>query len=312
MKDYKRKETSRLIKKWAAELGFIDCGISKAMFLDSEATNLENWIKANRNAQMEYMALNFDKRLDPRKLLEGCKSVVSVLLNYFPQKKQCDSSFKISKYAYGQDYHFLMKKKLRQLLEKIQNAFGAVNGRALVDSAPILDKVWAERSGLGWRGKHTLLLKKNRGSFFFIGELLLDMELAYDAPTDDHCGNCTRCIDACPTEALEAPYTVDANKCISYLTIELKNSVIPKTFEKKFEDWIFGCDICQDVCPWNRFSVPHQEKELESHPDTLQMSKSEWEALSEISFQKLFKKSAVKRAKYAGLKRNINFVAKKN
>ena len=299
---------SLLIKKWAGELGFLDCGISKAVFLESEATHLENWIQANRHAQMDYMTRNFDKRLDPRKLFEGCKSVVSVLLNYFPPKKQRKDSFKLSKYAYGKDYHFVIKAKLNALLKKIQDRVGGVSGRAFVDSAPILDKVWAERSGLGWRGKNTLLLQKKRGSFFFIGELLLDISLAYDAPVADHCGNCTRCIDACPTQALESAYTVDANKCISYLTIELKASMIPKSFQTKFEDWIFGCDICQDVCPWNRFSTPHQEQEFNPHRDTLAMTKKDWQELSEKGFQKIFKKSAVKRAKYAGLKRNIDFV----
>ena len=253
------------------------------------------------------MENHFDKRLDPTLLVPGAKSVVSLLLNYFPQETQREDSYKLSKYAYGRDYHFVIKDKLKQLLHFINEEIGEVGGRAFVDSAPVLDKAWAAKSGLGWIGKNSNLLSKKTGSFFFIAELIIDLELEYDTPVTDHCGSCTACIDACPTDAIYEPYKVDGSKCISYYTIELKDS-IPESEKGKFEDWMFGCDICQDVCPWNRFSKPHNEPLFDPHPDLLQMTKHDWEEITRETFNEIFRKSAVKRTKYDGLKRNINFL----
>ncbi|HAT65984.1 MAG TPA: tRNA epoxyqueuosine(34) reductase QueG, partial [Flavobacteriaceae bacterium] len=240
---------TNIIKGEAKRLGFLSCGISKAQFLEEEAPRLEKWLKKNMHGEMGYMENHFDKRLDPTKLVEDSKSVISLLLNYFPNESQREDSYKISKYAYGTDYHFVIKEKLKELLFFIQNKIGEVNGRAFVDSAPVLDKVWAAKSGLGWIGKHSNLLSKQVGSFFFIAELIVDIELEYDSPVTDHCGTCTACIDACPTQAIVQPYVVDGSKCISYLTIELKNE-IPSSFSSQMDDWMFGCDVCQDVCPW--------------------------------------------------------------
>ncbi len=253
------------------------------------------------------MENHFDKRLDPRLLVDGAKSVISLLLNYYPQEQQINNSYKISKYAYGQDYHFVIKEKLKQFLELIQENIGDVNGRAFVDSAPVLDKAWAAKSGLGWIGKNSNLITQKVGSFYFIAELIVDLELEYDSPTTDHCGTCTACIDACPTEAIIRPYVVDGSKCISYFTIELKDN-LPQEMQGKFDDWAFGCDICQDVCPWNRFSKSHNEPLFNPNPDLLQMTKSDWEEITKETFQKVFKDSAVKRTKYEGLNRNINFL----
>jgi epoxyqueuosine reductase len=300
-------KNSHLIKAEAKRLGYMSCGISKAQFLEEEAPRLEKWLKNNMHAEMSYMENNFDKRLDPTKLVEGSKSVISLLLNYFPKETQREDSFKISKYAYGTDYHFVIKEKLKELLFFIQNEIGAVHGRAFVDSAPVLDKAWAAKSGLGWMGKHTNLLSKQVGSFFFIAELIVDIELEYDTPVTDHCGNCTACIDACPTQAIVQPYVVDGSKCISYLTIELKNE-IPSTFSNQMDDWMFGCDVCQDVCPWNRFSKSHSEPLFNPHPELLSKSKKEWQEITEEVFNEIFKKSAVKRTKYSGLTRNISFL----
>ncbi len=261
------------------------------------------------HGEMGYMENHFDKRLDPRLLVDGAKSVISVLLNYYPEASPETENYKISKYAYGQDYHHVIKSKLRQLQEFISEAIGEVNGRAFVDSAPVLDKAWAAKSGLGWVGKHSNLLTQQVGSFYFIAELIVDLELAYDAPVTDHCGTCTACIDACPTEAITEPYVVDGSKCISYFTIELKSS-IPGEFKGSFDDWMFGCDVCQDVCPWNRFSKPHQEPLFDPHPELLSMSKKDWEEITRDVFQKVFKKSAVKRTKFEGLQRNIDFLKK--
>ncbi|MBT8293060.1 MAG: tRNA epoxyqueuosine(34) reductase QueG, partial [Eudoraea sp.] len=246
-------------------------------------------------------------RLDPRLLVDGAKSVISLLLNYYPQEIQNKDTYKVSKYAYGQDYHHVIKSKLIQLQEFISEEIGEVHGRAFVDSAPVLDKAWAAKSGLGWMGKHTNLLTQQLGSFYFIAELIVDLELEYDSPVTDHCGSCTACIDACPTEAIVEPYVVDGSKCISYFTIELKNE-IPTSVKNKFDDWIFGCDICQDVCPWNRFSKPHAEPLFNPHPELLAMTKKDWEEITEDVFKKVFKKSAVKRTKFSGLKRNIKFL----
>ncbi|MCX7551656.1 tRNA epoxyqueuosine(34) reductase QueG [Xanthomarina sp. F2636L] len=298
---------SNLIKTEAKRLGFMSCGISKAEFLEEEAPRLENWLNKNMNGSMQYMENHFDKRLDPTKLVEGSKSVVSLLLNYYPEKTQDGDTYKLSKYAYGTDYHFIIKDKLKSLLHFIQDEIGEVEGRAFVDSAPVLDKAWAAKSGLGWVGKHTLLLTPQVGSFYFIAELVIDLDLEYDTITTDHCGTCTKCIDACPTQAITEPYVVDGSKCISYFTIELKEN-IPTDFKGQFEDWMFGCDICQDVCPWNRFSKPHNEPLFNPHPELLSMSKKDWEEITEETFRKVFQKSAVKRTKFSGLKRNIRFL----
>lgn len=256
---------------------------------------------------MAYMENHFDKRLDPTLLVEDAKSVVSLLLNYYPSETQEDDNFKISKYAYGQDYHFVIKEKLKELLFSIQEHIGDVSGRVFVDSAPVLDKAWAAKSGLGWIGKNSNLITQKVGSFYFIAELILDLDLDYDYATTDHCGSCTACVDACPTEAIIAPYVVDGSKCISYFTIELKEN-IPQEMKGKFDDWAFGCDTCQDVCPWNRFSKAHSEPLFNPNPDVLAMSKKEWLEITEETFRVVFKNSAVKRAKFDGFKRNINFL----
>ena len=259
------------------------------------------------HGEMSYMENHFDKRLDPTKLVEGSKSVISLILNYYPQEEQNAGSYKISKYAYGQDYHYVIKSKLRQLQHFISEQIGEVSGRAFVDSAPVLDKAWAAKSGLGWIGKHSNLLTQQVGSFYFIAELIIDLELEYDTPVTDHCGTCTACIEACPTEAIVEPYVVDGSKCISYFTIELKNE-IPTEFKGKFDEWAFGCDICQDVCPWNKFSKPHKEPLFNPHPELLSMTKKDWEEITEDVFKKVFQKSAVKRTKFSGLKRNIEYL----
>ncbi len=302
-----RSAHSRLIKAEAKRLGFLSCGISKAEFLEDEAPRLERWLHQNRHGEMGYMENHFDKRLDPTLLVPGAKSVISLLYNYYPSKTQEEDTYKISKYAYGEDYHDVIKRKLRLLLSVIQEEIGAVHGRVFVDSAPVLDKAWAARSGLGWIGKHSNLLTKEVGSYYFIAELILDLDLDYDYPVTNHCGTCTACIDACPTEAIVQPYVVDGSKCISYYTIELKNE-FPSDLTAPFEDWIFGCDICQDVCPWNRFAKPHAEPAFEPKPELLKNSRRDWEELTEEVFQQVFQKSAVKRTKFSGLQRNIAFV----
>jgi epoxyqueuosine reductase len=271
---------------------------------------LENWLQSGKAGKMEYMSNHFDKRLDTRLLVPDSKSVISLLYNYYPTQKQVDDTFKISKYAYGQDYHFVIKEKLNELLDKLRIQFGNIDGRVFVDSAPVMDKAWAKKAGLGWIGKNSNLIHPKKGSFFFIAELILDLELEEDGPIKDFCGTCTRCIDACPTDAIVAPYVVDGSKCISYLTIELKDEVLPSEFAGKMNDWVFGCDICQDVCPWNRFSTPHTEPLFQPHDDLLSLTQNEWANLSDEYFQALFKKSAVKRTKKSGLIRNIDFVQK--
>ncbi len=302
-----KSQNTALIKAEAERLGFISCGISKAGFLEEEAPRLEKWLKEGRHGEMRYMENYFDKRLDPTKLVEGSKSVISLLLNYFPEEKQREDSYKISKYAYGTDYHFVIKDKLKKLMQFIQEEIGEVDGRAFVDSAPVLDKAWAAKSGLGWIGKNSNLLSKKTGSFFFIAELIVDLDLDYDTPVTDHCGSCTACIDACPTQAIVEPYKVDGSKCISYFTIELKEE-LPQEMKGQFDDWMFGCDVCQDVCPWNRFSKPHNEPLFNPKPDLLSMTRKDWEEITEDVFRKVFKKSAVKRTKYSGLARNIDFL----
>jgi len=302
-----KTQHSQFIKAEAKRLGFLSCGISKAGFLEEEAPRLEKWLKNNAHGEMHYMENHFDKRLDPTKLVEGSKSVVSLLLNYFPSEIQNPESYQLSKYAYGTDYHFVIKDKLKELLQSIQDEIGDVHGRAFVDSAPVLDKAWAAKSGLGWIGKHSNLLTQKVGSFYFIAELIIDLELEYDHAVTDHCGTCTACIDACPTQAITEPYVVDGSKCISYFTIELKEN-IPSEFKGQFNDWMFGCDICQDVCPWNRFSKPHSEPLFNPHPEVLSMTKKDWEEITKDTFNKVFKKSAVKRTKFEGLQRNIKFL----
>ncbi|MFV8338323.1 tRNA epoxyqueuosine(34) reductase QueG [Flavobacterium sp. LB3P21] len=298
---------TQFIKSEAERLGFLSCGISKAGFLEQEAPRLENWLKNNRNGQMSYMENHFDKRLNPTLLVDDAKSVVSLLLNYYPEELQNPDSYKISKYAYGQDYHFVIKEKLKEFLFSIQSTIGEVSGRAFVDSAPVLDKAWAAKSGLGWIGKNSNLLTQKVGSFYFIAELIIDLDLDYDNPTTDHCGTCTACIDACPTEAIVAPYMVDGSKCISYFTIELKEN-IPQDMKGKFDDWAFGCDVCQDVCPWNKFSIAHSEPLFNPNPELLSMSKKDWIEITEETFKAVFKNSPLKRAKFQGLKRNIDFL----
>jgi epoxyqueuosine reductase len=302
----KEKYTS-FIKAEATRLGFLSCGVSKAGFLEEEAPRLERWLTNNHQGEMGYLENHFDKRLNPTLLVDGAKSVVSLLLNYYPPELQNGESYKISKYAYGKDYHSVINKKLKKLLRSIKAEIGEVNGRACMDIAPVMDKVWAAKSGLGWMGKHSNLITQKVGSFYFIAELILDLELDYDNPTTDHCGSCTACIDACPTEAIVAPYVVDGSKCISYYTIELQNN-IPIEAKGKLDDWMFGCDVCQDVCPWNKFSKAHNEPLFSPYPELLSFSKKDWEEISEETFAKVFTNSPLKRAKLEGLKKNIAFL----
>ena len=297
------------IKQKAFELGFSFVGISKATFLEQEARRLEDWLKDKRHGKMSYMENYFDKRTDPRLLVDDAKSVITVLQNYYTQQKQTDSTApKISMYALGKDYHFIIKEKLRKLHQFINEHIGEVNARGFVDSAPVLDKAWAEKSGLGWIGKHSNLINKQQGSYFFIGELIVDLELETDGPIKDYCGSCNKCIDACPTEAIIQPYVVDGSKCISYLTIELKDQILPNEFKGKMDNWMFGCDICQQVCPWNKFSIQHEEPWFNPNERLLNFTKKEWEELSKDTFNEVFKKSPVKRAKFEGVNRNLKFL----
>ncbi len=299
---------TQFIKQEAKRLQFDYCGISKAQFLNEEAPRLEKWLHDNKHGQMQYMENYFDKRLNPTLLVDGAKSVISLLYNYYPTKTQTTNAPKISKYAYGNDYHEVIKTKLHEFLYTLKQKIGNINGRAFVDSAPVMDKVWAAKSGLGWVGKNTNLINKNNGSFFFIAELIIDVDLEYDTAIPDYCGTCTRCIDACPTEAITEPYVVDGSKCISYLTIELKNE-IPHAFKTKMDNWVFGCDVCQDVCPWNRFSTATTEPLFSNSTNLLNFTEVEWKDITEETFNVIFKHSAVKRTKYAGLKRNLKFIA---
>ena len=305
----KKSHYSEIIKSKAKALGFLSCGISKADFLEKEAPRLEQWLNQNHHGEMAYMANHFDKRLDPRVLVPGAKSVVSLLLNYHTEEKQTDvEAPKIASYAFGEDYHNVIKDKLKELMNFIHQEIGEVAGRVFVDSAPFMDKAWAAKSGLGWIGKNTNLISKKAGSFFFIAELILDLELEHDLPATDHCGSCTACIDACPTDALLALYQIDGSKCISYVTIELKNE-IPTDFQGKMDNWAFGCDVCQTVCPWNRFATPHSEPAFNPPAELLSLSKNEWEEMTQEVFSVIFKNSAIKRTKYEGLKRNIKFLS---
>lgn len=302
-----KSQYTSFIKQTAKGLGFDYCGISKADFLEEEAPRLEKWLKEERHGQMKYMENYFDKRLDPRLLVEGARSVVSLLLNYYPGETPVQEEVKISKYAYGYDYHLVIKEKCKTFIDILKKEIGDVNGRCFVDSAPVMDKAWAQKSGLGWIGKNSNLINKQNGSFFFIAELILDIELEYDGPIKDHCGTCTRCIDACPTQAIIESYVVDGSKCISYFTIELKEQ-IPNEYKAKMDDWVFGCDVCQDVCPWNRFSVTHKEPLFHNTSGFLQWNEKEWMEISEDVFSKAFKNSAVKRTGFKGLKRNLEFI----
>jgi epoxyqueuosine reductase len=303
------KNHTVFIKSTAAQLGFSFCGIAKAEFLEDEAPKLEEWLKRGYQGKMSYLENHFDKRLDPTKLVPGAKSVISLVYNYYPEKDLAnDHTLKIAKYAYGEDYHVVIKDKLKEFLRLIREEIGDVQGRAFVDSAPVMERTWAKKSGVGWIGKNSLLLNRSMGSFFFLAQLIIDLELEYDGPIKDYCGTCTACMDACPTDAIPQPYVVDGSKCISYFTIELKEE-IPNDVKGKFENWIFGCDICQEVCPWNRFSKPHDENRFLPHSEIETMTKNDWQEITEEVFKKIFKKSAVKRAGLEGLKRNIRFIA---
>lgn len=309
-KDEQLYRRSRWIKEAAMRHGFDACGIARAEFLEDHALPLERWLKKGMHAKMGYMERHFDKRLDPRKLVEGSKTVVSLAFNYYPPESISfkQDHFKISKYAYGEDYHVVIKERLNTLLADLRDEFGAIQGRAFVDSAPILEKAWAERSGLGWIAKNSNLINKRKGSFFFLAELIIDLECAYDPPVvTDHCGTCTACIDACPTQAIVSSKVVDASKCISYFTIELKEA-IPTSFHGQFDDWVFGCDTCQDVCPWNRFATAHDEPRLLPSKALQELSEDAMIELTEETFKKVFAHSAVKRTKFTGLKRNIEFL----
>ena len=302
-----KKHYTELIKNEAKRLGFISCGISRAEFLEDEAPRLEKWLKMKMNGEMKYMENYFEKRLDPTKLVDDAKSIISLTYNYYPEDLQNKEAPKVSKYAYGMDYHYVIKEKLNFFLTFIKDKIGDVHGRAFVDSAPILEKAWAAKSGIGWVGKNSNLITKQVGSFYFLAELIIDLGLDYDTIESDHCGQCTACIDSCPTEAITEPYVVDGSKCISYFTIELKEN-IPQEFKGKFDDWVFGCDVCQDVCPWNKFSKPHKEPLFQSSSELMKMSRDEWNEITEETFNKIFKNSAVKRTGYKGLTRNLNFI----
>jgi epoxyqueuosine reductase len=302
------RQQTNFIKATAQALGFSFCGISRAEFLAEEAPRLEAWLRQGHHGKMGYMENHFDKRLDPTLLVPGAKSVVSLLYNYFPEPTDTSrSEYKVAKYAYGEDYHFVIKEKLREFMDAINQNIGEVHGRAFVDSAPVMERAWAKKSGLGWIGKNSLLLNRHAGSFFFLAELIIDLDLEYDGPVKDYCGSCTACIDACPTDAIPEPYVVDGSKCISYFTIELKEE-IPNEVKGKFENWVFGCDICQDVCPWNRFAKPHQEARFQPSTEFKEMTTDDWKELTEEVFQKIFEKSPLKRSKFEGLRRNVKFL----
>lgn len=298
-----------MVKETARRLGFSYCGIAKAVKLDEDARRLEKWLSQGRHGSMQYMENHFDLRVDPAKLVPGARSVITLLMNYFPAAKPAPEAPRISKYAWGTDYHTVIRGKLHELLDTIQQTAGAIQGRGFVDSAPVLERTWARRSGLGWIGKNGNLIHKQSGSFFFIATLICDLELEYDDPlTKDYCGSCTRCIDACPTEAILPDKVVDGSKCISYFTIELKEALIPEEVKGKFDNWAFGCDTCQDVCPWNRFSTPTQEPGFTALPQILELSTKEWRDMSEAQFKKWFRDSPLKRSKWTGIQRNLKFL----
>ena len=300
---------TRLIKEEAKRLGFMQCGIAEATELTEDARRLEQWLHQGFQGKMGYMENHFELRIDPRKLVPGAQSVITLLLNYFPDGAQQEDAPKIAKYAWGKDYHYVIREKLNELLDFIGSNIGAVNGRGFVDSAPVLERSWAVRAGLGWVGKNANLISKQTGSFFFIATLICDLPLVYDTPfTTDHCGTCTQCLDACPTGAIVSSTQIDGSKCISYLTIELKDELIPKELEDKMSGWAFGCDICQDVCPWNRFSKAHTELHFQPLPQVLNLSEKEWQELSESHFKAYFKQSPIARTKWKGMQRNIKAI----
>lgn len=301
-------QRTQQIKGWAQELGFGYCGIAKAKMLDEDARRLEKWLQKGMHGSMHYMEKNFDLRVDPTKLVPGAKSVITLLLNYYPEQQQQQDAPRISKYAYGQDYHEVIRPKLNRLLQLMQEHIGAVEGRGFVDSAPVLERSWAQLTGAGWIGKNGNLISPKTGSFFFLATLITDLELEYDNPyAKDYCGTCTRCIDECPTGAILPGKEIDGSKCISYFTIELKDMLLPDEMKGKFDSWMFGCDTCQDVCPWNRFSRPGSEPAFAPIPEILNLSTKEWEMLTEERFRQIFKGSPLKRAKYKGIQRNITF-----
>lgn len=299
------------IRNTAKALGFEACGIAKAGFLEEDARRLQNWLSNNMHGQMHYMHNHFDLRVDPQKLLPGAKSVITLLFNYYPSEKQNTSAPKISKYAYGKDYHLIIRKKLNEFFSILKEHIGDFSGRGFVDSAPVLERTWATKSGLGWIGKNGNLINKQNGSFLFIASLITDLELEYDNPfATDHCGSCSKCIDNCPTGAILPGKVIDGSKCISYFTIELKEDLIPEEMKGRFNNWMFGCDICQDVCPWNRFSKPHQHSELDPFNEIIHFKKEDWEELTEASFKKIFKDSPLKRTKFEGIKRNLKWISR--
>ncbi|HNJ93622.1 MAG TPA: tRNA epoxyqueuosine(34) reductase QueG [Ferruginibacter sp.] len=302
-------ERSYFVRSAANRLGFDHCGLARAQRLDEDARRLESWLNKGFQGSMHYMENHFDLRVDPGKLVPGARSVITLLLNYFPAEQQNDKAPQVSKYAYGQDYHDVIRPKLNAFLLELKEKFGEIQGRGFVDSAPVLERSWAQKAGLGWVGKNGNLINKQAGSFFFIATLITDLELEYDAPfAKDYCGTCTRCIDVCPTEAILPGKVIDGSKCISYFTIELKDALIPEAMKGKFDNWMFGCDACQDVCPWNRFAKPQQQEAFTPVPEILHFSSNDWEELTEENFKKIFRDSPLKRAKYAGIRRNLRFL----
>lgn len=303
------QQHTAFIKKTAVWLGFEHCGIAPAARLDADARRLEQWLQKGMHGSMQYMEKYFDQRIDPQKLVPGAKSVITLLKNYYPSQQQDAAAPKISKYAFGKDYHEVIREKLNELIALLKEEAGEIHGRGFVDSAPVLERTWAQRSGLGWVAKNGNLINKQSGSFYFIATLITDLELQYDDPfAKDYCGTCTRCIDECPTDAILPDKVVDGSKCISYFTIELKEMLIPGEMKGKFDNWLFGCDTCQDVCPWNRFSHPHRENAFTPIPEILNLSMNEWEAMTEDGFKKLFKDSPLRRTKFSGIQRNLKFI----
>jgi epoxyqueuosine reductase len=306
------QKNTAIVKQRARELGFNYCGIAKATYLDEDARRLESWLNQNMHGKMQYMENHFDMRVDPRKLVPGAKSVITVLKNYFPKEQQSNSSPLIAKYAFGMDYHEVIRAQLKTFLQLLNDEIGEISGRGFVDSAPVLERAWAVKTGAGWIGRNGNLINKQTGSFYFIATLIVDIELDYDDPfAKDYCGNCNKCVESCPTEAIEPNKTINGSKCISYFTIELKDAIIPEEMKGKFQNWMFGCDICQDVCPWNRFSKAHHEPQFHAIPEILSFTHQQWESTSEAAFQNIFRDSPLKRTKYAGIQRNLQFIERK-